>query len=522
MACMLAVLLQETGRVMEAPFWLSYAIRACPIVCVFDTFMMLLKFLVMLAVGCSPQTAARHVWYDRFDQDLDDATTEGLVEHWSPFFSTASDTTIEAVPSSNPHAYSDHDEDEYMCSGALPVGSIQEHGSVDLPLVALRNSDGLSISRYSDTPIVPSIDVAEVAISVGEELERPDEETSTAVLDGAVNTSVEGDEIIADTTIEVTATSPLPNAFMVTPNYMVPPPGSTLDRGWRVSMISFMLGAFPQAIKVFAMRGIVCTQVLVTIFLVAFIVPELLRSLAGPVGQSNLYPLPIISNAKSFLSSGLFSTVFWWSSFFYMFPLVVMASAEPLGFVSRVSMVPIGMVIAFPITLLLYVFIIFLTCFKIFASCSNGLRLYMYNFRVFRYVRIKLAVFIAGSLALKHSTVEPWLSFVCLYTICLGGTLWRLWCASLFPLESEEAAARVSSIVFWSFAPLGPYIVYRLLFVGYMSAITRHLCGTRGTTRGFFKGIFVVINIAGLTVCYARLLYTSSGTFKPRWVEVLG
>ena len=128
MACMLAVLLQETGRVMEAPFWLSYTIRACPVICVFDTFMMLLKFLVMLAVGCSPRTAARHVWYDRFDQDLDDATTEGLVEFWSPFFSTASDTTIEAVPSSNPHAYSDHDGDEYMCSGALPVGSIQEHG----------------------------------------------------------------------------------------------------------------------------------------------------------------------------------------------------------------------------------------------------------------------------------------------------------------------------------------------------------------------------------------------------------
>ena len=523
---------------IDASFSFSYAIRACPLVCVFDTSMMLLKFVVMLAVGCSPRTAVRHVWYDRFDQDEDDRVRS----FWASFLeelpimgervkrsvSVTADNTVEPVSSADPDVNLNHDGDEYMCSGALPAVGDQGPGLADVPLATLRTPDASSISRPPRTATMLSMDVTEVGLSVTE-LERPHEEPPAAPLNEASGTLTEQSQTIVDNTPTVAAPSPFPNTFMATANYMNPPPGSVVDRVWRLSMLSFVFGALPQGIKVFAMRGVPVTQLLVAIFLVSFLVPEVFRWVAGPVGQFNLYPLPIVLNAKSFLSNGAFSLLFWVSIVFYMLGGLV----GPIGMnlmieaSDRVSLFLIGMILATPVTLLLIKVLQFLTSFQVFASCSNGIRSCMRNLKMFQHARTSMVALIAWLFALRPSTVEPYLFFVCLYPTCLAGTAWLLWSASTFPLESDDpndhdAKFWVTMINILFFVPLAVYVVYRLWVIVYLSNISSRLCGTTRTIEEFAKATFIIVNIGGITLLYATIEYVSSGTFKPRWVEVLG
>jgi hypothetical protein len=65
-ACTTAVIFQNTGRVLSAPYKLSYALRASPLICTVNTLQMIIKFSWMLLVGCLFRAAARHIWYDPF------------------------------------------------------------------------------------------------------------------------------------------------------------------------------------------------------------------------------------------------------------------------------------------------------------------------------------------------------------------------------------------------------------------------------------------------------------------------
>ena len=513
---------------METPFSYSYALRACPLVCVMDTSMMLVKFVVMLAVGCSPRTAVRHVWYDRFDKDQDDAVISWIMElfaisrsiHHREHHSIgeAADNMIEPVSSADLYGDSNPDQDEYMCSGGLPVVSDQEVALTDIPLAVLRPRDDSPICRPVRTATIPSIDVAEVGISATEELERPHQKPSVELPNDPPNTVASESQMIDDDTATVAAPSSSPNAFMVTINYMKPPPGSIVDRGWRLSMMSFIFGATPQAIKVFSMRGVPGTQLFVGTYFVAFIVPEIFRSLAGPVGQFNLYPLPIVSNAKYFLSHGAFLFLFWFATGMYVMGLFLCVISEFIILHGREAIVPFGMMLAFPVALLLFWFLQLLIEF-----CPQRTASYVYDSKISQYVRTNLVAFIMGLFALSSSTAKECLSFVCVYTTCLVGVLWGLWCISLFPVYDHNLVLVFPLMIsFTIFAPIISYIAYRILFIGYLSNFIHRLCGTRGTTGEFFKGMFMLLNIATLTLVYANHYSSSSGTFKPHWVEILG
>lgn len=78
--------MQNVGRVNGAPLEYSVALRSSPLICAIDTIFILTKFIWMLAIGCSIKGAARHVWYDRFDNSprypdnpVDDVLEEALV-----------------------------------------------------------------------------------------------------------------------------------------------------------------------------------------------------------------------------------------------------------------------------------------------------------------------------------------------------------------------------------------------------------------------------------------------------------
>jgi hypothetical protein len=522
MACALAVLLQETGRVAEQPFFFSYALRACPFVCVFDTLMMLLKFVAMLAVGCSPQTAVRHVWYDRFDEDRDSSSRKGFSEYLEDLreehrsVSVAAENTIESVSSADLHR-NPNPEEEYMCSGALPAVSDQESVLTDVPLATSRTPDDSFFSQPLHTTTSPSMDIAE-------ELERPDGETSTQSLNDTSNTLPGQDQTIVDSTTTVAAPSSSPNAFMVTPNYMDAPPGSTVDRGWRLSIISFVLGAFPQAIKVFVMRGVPLTQTLVAIYVISFIVPEIFRSLAGPVGQSNLYPLPMVLNANSFFSQPLFISLFWASVLSYI-SMALFSALIALNLPqNHVTIVSVSTMLPFLVTLLLLKVLRFIFSSQIFGVRLKGISSRVYNLAMVQRVRTILLAFIAGSFALKPSTVEPYLSFACLYATSVPGIVWALLCILPFTVESQFVVFVAVVIVLTSYAfllALVPYLVFRISFIDCLSNITHRLCGTKGTIEEFIRGMFILMNFATFTMSYTGL-YISSDTFKPRWAEVLG
>ena len=552
MACILAVLLQETGRVLDAPIDFSYSLRACPVACAFDTLMMLLKFVVMLAVGCSPRNAVRHVWYDRFDQDQEDRVQLGLMEYRNeyaflvdggpeslnllatkilevfrefvsvndrehPSDSVAADNTIELVSSEDLDGCSCSVEDEHMCSGALPAVDHHQQMLTDVTLATSQPTDALSISQTLQTANIPSMDVAEVGISVSEGLERPGEETSVVLLNDASNNLPEQSRTIVNDAATVPEPLPRTNTFMMTANYMNPPPGSTIDRNWRLSMISFGFGALPQAIKIFAMRGIPCTQAFVGIFLISFIVPEVFRTLAGPVGQCDLYSLPIVLDAKSHLT--LLSFSLWVLTAFYMVLLSFFASFQCVGLGRLLNIVLAGSMLAFPVTLLLFGTSNFLTRFISFARCFNGMRSCFSDLKFVQFVRTNLVTFIAGSFALSSSTVEPCLPFVFLYLTCLVGTVWGI---SLVPVERSAILGFVAWLSL-PFALLCLYLTYRFLFVGCFSAITRCLCGAQGTKEEFLKGTMILVNIATITMGYAFLQgYASYDTFKPPWTDVLG
>lgn len=70
---------------------------------------------------------------------------------------------------------------------------------------------------------------------------------------------------------------------------------------WRYNMAGFLLGALPQAVKVFSMSGVFITQACIGVLLVSFIVPEIFRSIAGPAGKFDLHLVPAVQHAKKSL-----------------------------------------------------------------------------------------------------------------------------------------------------------------------------------------------------------------------------
>jgi hypothetical protein len=77
---------------------------------------------------------------------------------------------------------------------------------------------------------------------------------------------------------------------------------SGLDGSWALNMWAFILGALPQAIKIYGMRGIPLTQALATIFLVSFITMETIRITAGPLDNEKLQTIPNVATTKRWIA----------------------------------------------------------------------------------------------------------------------------------------------------------------------------------------------------------------------------
>jgi hypothetical protein len=70
------------------------------------------------------------------------------------------------------------------------------------------------------------------------------------------------------------------------------------------------------------------------------------------------------------------------------------------------------------------------------------------------------------------------------------------------------------------------YVLYRVMFVGFLSSTFRRFCDIQGTLPAFFTGVFITIHFGIIFFGYVGTWYNDdegiSATFKPGWAELLG
>jgi len=508
MACSLAVLLQETGKVVNAPYRISYALRASPIVCAIDTLLMLMKFLIILAVGCSPRMAVRHVWYDRFveDEDIGDGSWVVWVWRdfaWKPNESSAAGSDSALVGAAGNDGLVDV-EVGLTCSGALPGHNNEE-------------------TRLADVQQPTTISASETVVPTPIATRRNDLDAIGAELGRSISLPI--------TRSEGSATVGLPEHSTT---YMQALPGSAVDRSWRLSMVSFIFGALPQAVKVFAMKGIPVTQITVAFLVVSFITAEAFRSVAGPVGLSSLPPIPVGQRARRALSSTYLTLAALTTSFVhltgYSSMMVLLSVPGPAGSIrngvfaygaplcvqvaSWVSNGAVGLLErhVFPEALTAYL-------------KSRSLRPSSYNF--FHGMREKIPLLVPRLLMLGPCRAESRVPYMLVFPGFLAGIAWVYWRFTSFIHVWSWNTFSIFICPAFVITPLCvltlAHALHYMIFASSFADHVRYVYGLQGTLDEFATGMFILVN-TGLTLYgySAAPGFDGKSTFKPGWTETLG
>jgi hypothetical protein len=315
-------------------------------------------------------------------------------------------------------------------------------------------------------------------------------------------------------------------------------PGSGIGRGWRLSMLAFAVGAFPQMVKVFGMKGIPLTQTMTSIIFASFLVSEMLRLIAGPAGKVELYPSTAVLKAKihiDWLQRLLFRNLFRCQIGFNLCMVTIpLLSTE--FFWASMTVVPVTLATVMT--------------GRIFRTLriaeSNSASSITRGFEIFL-SKISDAYSIFLSILTKtfalndiHEDLNSnsLVLFVLTETAILlfldrtgyiekGNTLLQNHYIKGGPMVASIIC--ISSIgVISSFLLIGPFIIlmshliYRLLFIGSLSKYPRKLSGVDGSLSSFICMLFMFSNFYSL--CYAFHFYFDSehNTYKPDWAEYLG
>ncbi|KAH6865371.1 hypothetical protein BKA58DRAFT_220146 [Alternaria rosae] len=591
MACSLAVLLQETGKVVNAPYRISYALRASPLICAIDTFLMLLKFMVMLAVGCSPRMAVRHVWYDRFVEDEDIGDRSWVVWVWRDFSrkhrlssTTGNDPSCVGVPQNDGPTFDgeaqgtssgappgsdngeirladvqhlnttpaidtveptpipsrkddlDSTDAELGCSRALPVMSKEGSDIVSLPANYPPGSSAILIRRSSQPGTGVTSSVTQTEAIATQEPDQPDGKDvaptsgSVSIVHQEQSPNNATDE--APTTVGQSLDRPSPSEVSIT--YMTDLPGCAVDRSWRLSMVSFIFGALPQAVKVFAMKGIPVTQIVVAFLISSFITSEVFRSVAGPVGLSNLYHPPVVLRCKRILSSTHLTHLAFIACYSYLILLsCVMVFLEvpgPAGSVRNgvfaYSFIPCFAVASWLSNRMVdlleyYVFS------KTFAAYIKSRSLHVSHCKLFDGLRGKLLLLVPRSLMLGPSRVESHAVWLVVFPGFFAGIVWVYWRFSSLIVTLGWGTATIfigpTFIITPAYMLVLSHVLYHVIFANSLADPLRYICGVKGTLDEFATGIFLLLNV-GLTLFMYSVTsgFNDNLTFKPSWTEMLG
>ena len=597
MACMLAVTLQESGRVCDLGYRYSYALRSFPFVCAHDVVLMLLKFVRMMSVGCSIRTAARHVWYDRFLKEEETPVYWKIVSRFGSLWHEV--IQLGQIFASNAPSVRRDNNERHSCSGTArlsPVISendgfedVVEVGSI--PLQVTRQPRTCYDPSLSDSGIIPRIptdegsannneiycsgalpadDDADIhsenqtrispATTVDSNLAstqslsqfavtsstpkhmRPQEHRSSLDM-GRVNlsdipeersiseTSVSGPNDLCDGNTEElrdleTGLSARELKQEASPTELAKyysPSGTMIDRTWRLSMVSFLFGALPQAIKTFGMKGVPFTQACVAMMLASFVTSELMRLVAGPPGKINLHAMPIVRQAKSRFDR--LSPIFFVLSLVYSFFCVIVV--VPLAYIDKISEnltrilihISIFFIFSIPST-----WVFRFIAHRIFSTCTSRQPAKFLSCTRIARIPIEIIRFTSDALAIRQSRASFLIISLFLTTLyCFAG---RNLLTSEMKTEVEpDNLPFVISQLFFIF-PTGLFfysLLCRIVFMGSFSSYPRHILGLHGNFQELLCGTFVFLNI--IIVYPTVSLYdtrASLSTYKPDWAEHLG
>ncbi|KAH7391044.1 hypothetical protein DE146DRAFT_791214 [Phaeosphaeria sp. MPI-PUGE-AT-0046c] len=516
-ACTLAVMLQNAGRVCGARYCVSYALRVSPLICAVDTLLMIIKFGWMLFLRCSLRTAVRHVWYDRFVRESQ-LEADGLmlhVEEGRDFARSYHENPPGAVVLPTfVGGRGGPDSSEGVGNGQMCVEPSIMSGALTTPMRVMAPIFTPSESRISTG------DIADNAIEFTATPAGLDSDGSSiddpVILPGGTNL-LTGRDLEAGTSTAGAQHEPLTGACQYSDFY----PGSGIDRSWRLAMAGFLVGVLPQAIKIFGMRGIVLTQVIVGIQLSSFMVQEVFRMMAGTAGAAELHPMPSVVFAKqaleiveqdaSFFAAGC-STVFCVGLLFLWSMLYIL---DNLSFPVR-SLVLINLLLVGP----LVAGALYRTWkYLLELSATRYLLKAIALPRCLETTRKKWIAKLLGLFAIQPLPVDVIYGFFVSITL-LESIAFMV--AGGQESELMHVIAPVSVVIVVPALLLFSDILFQVLSMGSLSKHPCELFGLEGTLGEFLTFAFIGLHILGLLVLYDPLFYSPIGTYKPHWVDMLG
>ena len=465
---MVTVMMQSTGRVLGANHVLSAALRASPLICALDTVMMITKFICLLYVGCSITTAARHVWYDRFEHGRAQSIYNlPLASIWE-VLAHAHLVADPAPTSTSPESFAISQPATHSADGNFP------EGTETLNAISHQNTTTLSNERETvgvfSTPTTPSRD------------------------------------------LETTANS----------KYLA---GSSIDHNWRQSMFAFTIGAAPQALKVFAMRGTPITQVVTSVYVIAFLVPESFRLTAGSAGEVELRPMPIVVRTKERvdLVVGALCGVASMISFYLLHIwLIILVNDHYDRFAIQ------GLLLLGPTWIMCQILIrawAWLSGHPVLVSpIAYARQLWATRFEVIHNKVLQTIVEITadGTYILPRSAML-WVILGIVWCIIILGAMslpgWSLLSPQTVPARGVRLLLIFSS-AFVTF-PFVSLLFYDVVFVGLLSKTPRRLTGIKGSMGEFVAGYVTLNSLFTVFYTYSNF-WLSEGTNKPAWADYLG
>lgn len=326
-------------------------------------------------------------------------------------------------------------------------------------------------------------------------------------------------------------------------------PGSSIDRAWRLSMASFIVGALPQAIKVFGMRGIPFTQTLVAFLLASFSIPEILRMIVGSAGVITLPSTPAVTRTKKTLLDVDFyalsiSIMFTCISISYtVFVPLFNGSTSHSSYPDLTSLVR-GIIAVYTVTVGLTLHIALAISGMEFTSRAMT--------RVGKWLNTIMPACICetwaswrssfGTLVSTYLAYDPPLSpssfeltiFFVLFNVAHTTALFYVLSGDepRFPVPNLRHISPGLIVYAMSYVIIGipaflliPYLVYRLLFMGPLSRTPRRIFGLEGSNSEFCSGAFVMMNFLSSLMGYSFLWFDfgdANDTYKPSWADALG
>jgi len=311
-------------------------------------------------------------------------------------------------------------------------------------------------------------------------------------------------------------------------------PGCAVDRSWRLSMVSFIFGALPQAVKVFAMKGIPVTQIVVAFLLSSFVTAEVFRSVAGPVGLSNLCHSPGVLRCKRILASTHFTHLAFIACYLYLilfsFVMVLLTVPGPAGSI-RNGVFACSILSCFAVTswvsnrtvdlLEHYVFS------EAFTAYVKSRSLYISRNKPFDRFRAKLLLLVPNALMLGPSRVESYATWMVVFPGFFAGVAWVYWRLSSLMVNFSWGTFAIVMSPAWMITPayilILSHFLYQLIFASSLADPIRYICGVQGTLDEFATGTFLIFNL-GLTLYMYSVVsgFDNDLTFKPDWTEMLG